>query len=452
MNGNSFIRAIGPFSTVAKKRNAITTKLGSPSITILVLTVAMVAPRLAFGYATFAHEELIDLAWNNSIRPLLLERYPGTTEIGLREAHAFAYGGCLIQDLGYYPFGKELFSDLTHYVRSGDFVIALLRDARNVNEFAFAIGALSHYVGDSIGHSQGINPSTAITFPDLEKRYGPIVTFEEDPTAHVRTEFGFDVAQTAFFRYAPYEYRKRVGFRVSRAVLERAYYETYGLTVRSILGPPIAAMGSYRVGVRRVIPLFAKATIVNVRCHLPPDQPGPALQQLLASISKTDYATNWSRYQHGPALKDDVLGIIVRLIPKIGILKILAIKPPSARTEELFLKSLNVALTQFQTLLAELSKSPSSELALANRDLDTGSKVRPGAYRRTDRAYAELLHKVTAKPGLPIPPGLREDILAYYADPAAPISTKQNRRAWKKVLAQLQSLEQQALADSRNER
>jgi hypothetical protein len=52
--------------------------------------------------------------------------------------------------------------------------------------------------------------------------------------------------------------------------------------------------------------LFAKATIVNVRRHLPPDQPGPALQQLLASISNTDYATNWSQYQHGPTLEDHV--------------------------------------------------------------------------------------------------------------------------------------------------
>ena len=112
-----------------------------------MLMVAVAAPQLGLGYATFTHEELIDLAWNHSIRPLLLQRYPGTTEIGLREAHAYAYGGCLIQDLGYYPFGETLFSDLTHYVRSGDFVLALLRDAQSVNELAFAIGALSHYVG-----------------------------------------------------------------------------------------------------------------------------------------------------------------------------------------------------------------------------------------------------------------------------------------------------------------
>ena len=430
----------------------MTPKRRTSSITVLLLTIVVAAPQLAYGYATFTHEELIDLAWNNSIRPLLLQRYPGTTEIDLREAHAYAYGGCLIQDLGYYLFGKELFSDLTHYVRSGDFVLALLRDAQNVDEFAFAIGALSHYEGDSVGHSEAVNPSTAITFPDLGKEYGQIVTYEDDPTAHVRTEFGFDVAQIALSRYAPYQYRKEIGFRVSRVVLERAFYHTYGLTVRSILGPPRAAIISYRYGVRSIIPLFARATLVNVRRHLPPDSLDPFDQQLHASISQTDYARYWSQYHHRPTLEDHVLGIVIRLIPKIGILKILAIKPPSSQTEILFVKSLNIALSRFQDVLAELSKDRASELALANRDLDTGSRVRPGAYKLTDRAYAQLLHKVTEQPGLPIPAGLREDILAYYADPAAPIATKRNGKAWRRVLAQLELLDHGAGGGTRNER
>lgn len=427
-------------NTVTLKRN--------PSIAILAFWAVIAAPQAAFGYGTFTHEELIDLAWNNSIRPLLLERYPGTSESGLRVAHSYAYGGCLIQDLGYYPFGKELFSNLTHYVRSGDFVLALLRNAKNVNDFAFAIGALSHYVGDSIGHSEGINPSTAITFPELEKQYGPIVTYEESPTSHVRTEFGFDVAQTARLRYAPYAYRQQIGFRVSRPLLERAFFETYGLTVRSILGPPLGAMNSYRVAVRRVIPLFAAGTIVNVGGHLPPDPPSPELQHLTAAISQTDYAKYWGKYQHGPTVKDHLLGIVVFLIPKIGILRILAIEPPSLKTEELFVKSLDVAQKHFQELLTELSDAPQGKLTLANRDLDTGAKVRPGAYKLTDQTYAQLLHKVTETPGLPIPSGLREDILAYYADPEAPISTKKNRKAWKNVLADLEYLKLQAPADA----
>jgi hypothetical protein len=363
-------------------------------------------------------------------------------------AHSYAYGGCLIQDLGYYPFGKELFSDLMHYVRSGDFVLSLLRNAHNVNDFAFAIGALSHYIGDSVGHSEGVNPSTAITFPELEKQFGRSVTFEDSPTSHVRTEFGFDVAQTARWRYAPYAYRQQIGLRVSRPLLERAFFETYGLTVRSILGPPLAAMDSYRVAIRRVIPLFASGTIVNVRSHLPPEPRSAAFQQLSASIAQTDYAKNWSQYQRGPTVKDHLLGIVVRLIPKIGILRVLAIEPPSSQTEDLFVASLNTALTEFQGFLTELSRAPQGDLKLANRDLDTGAKVRPGAYRLTDRTYAQLLRKVTENPGLAIPPGLRQDILAYYEDPEAPISTRSNRKAWKNVMAQLEYLRLQVPADA----
>jgi hypothetical protein len=437
--------AIVPLALIGK-RNSMRLKRRA-LIAVLSLLAVTATPQEVFGYGTFTHEELIDLVWNGSIRPLLLDRYPGISESGLRVAHSYAYGGCLIQDLGYYPFGKQLFSDLTHYVRSGDFVLALLRDAQNVNDYAFAIGALSHYVGDSIGHSEGINPSTAITFPELEKQYGPIVTYEESPTSHVRTEFGFDVAQTARLRYAPFAYRQQIGLRVSRTLLERAFFETYGLTVRSILGPPRAAMDSYRVAVRRVIPLFASGTIVNVGSHLPPALPSPELQHLSAAISQTDYARYWSQYQRGPTLKDHLLGIVVRLIPKIGILRILAIEPPSSQTEDLFVKSLDAAVTQFQDLLAELSRSSQGQLTLANRDLDTGAKVRPGAYRLTDRAYAQLLRKVTENPGLPIPAGLRQDILAYYADPDAPISTKKNRKAWKNVLARLEHLKLQAPSD-----
>ena len=414
---------------------------------LAILIIAAALPRSAAGYATFTHEELIDLAWNGSIRPLLLRRYPGTGERALLTAHAFAYGGCLIQDLGYYPFGKKLFSDLTHYVRSADFVEALLRNARNVDELAFALGALSHFVGDNVGHSEAVNTSTAITFPKLEKKYGPVVTFEEDPTAHVRTEFGFDVAQIALWRYAPQPYREYIGFRVSRRLLERAFRETYGLSMRSVLGPPFSALSSYRLAVHRLIPLFAKATIVNVRHHLPPDPPDRPQDRLTAAISQTDYARYWSQYHHGPTFEAHLLGILIHLVPKIGILKILAIKPPSTETEDLFVKSLDVALDRFETLLRELDKNGTSGVALANRDLDTGSKVRPGAYKLTDKTYAELLRKLSKTPAPEIPAGLRDDILAYYSDPAAPIETKRHRKAWMRVQAELDSLEHQTSAD-----
>lgn len=407
------------------------------------MIAALLAPRSLSGYATFTHLELIDLVWNDHIRPSILQKYPTATDDELEEAHAFAYGGSLIQDLGYYPFGKKFFSNLTHYVRTGDFVRALLHDAKDTNELAFAIGALSHYVGDSYGHSEAVNPATGVTFPNLARKYGPVVTYEDEPTAHVRTEFGFDVAQIGRWRYAPHAYHDYIGFHVSRVLLERAFYETYGLTVRDVLGPPRSAITSYRTSVRRVIPLFAKATIVNVRGHLPPDPPDPELQQLLAAISKTDYAQHWNQYHHGPTLEAHLLGIVIRCVPKIGILKILAVKPPTMQTEELFVKSLNNSIEIFRGIINQLSTNPTRDLVLVNRDLDTGNLVKPGAYKLADQTYAELLQKITSRPGLPIPAGLRENLLAYYSDPTAPISTKNNPKAWERVQAELAMLRQQ---------
>ena len=403
----------------------------------------LLAAQPAFAYAVDTHAALVDLIWNDSIRPLLLKRYPGTTEAELREAHAFAYGGCVIQDLGYYPFGKEIFSNLAHYVRSGDFVTALLHNAKNANELAFAIGALAHFVGDSFGHARAVNPSVGITFPDLAKKYGSIVTYEDGRIAHGRVEFGFDVAQLAWHRYAPHAYRKYIGFQVSGSLLDRAFYETYGLTVRSVLGPQRSAIKSYRFSVRRLLPEFLKIEVINQRDDLPVEIQNAARQEFLDNISQTEYARHWGNSYRKPGFGAHLLAFIVRIIPKIGVLKILAIKAPSATTEDLFLTSMNVSCSRLRELLNRFSSSPSGELTLANRDLDTGEKIRPGSYIRTDKTYAELLEKVAGKK---IPAGLRDDILDYYSDPNAPISTKKNAKKWAKVLAELAMLKASAEA------
>src|SRR5689334_8882207 len=98
----------------------------------LVASVLLLSPRPAAGYSVLAHQALVDSMWTSEIVPLLKQRFPRTTEADLLRARAFAYGGCIIQDLGYYPFGSHLFTNLTHYVRAGDFVETLLRDARDV--------------------------------------------------------------------------------------------------------------------------------------------------------------------------------------------------------------------------------------------------------------------------------------------------------------------------------
>src|SRR5580765_6988702 len=146
------------------------------------LSVALLigVPIMCGAYSVLTHEQIVDLVWKDDIQPLLLQRFPGSSAEDLRKAHAFAYGGSLVQDMGYYPFGNKDFSDLTHYVRSGDFIIKLLDESNDLNEYAFALGALAHYSADNMGHP-AINKSVAIAFPKLRAKYGDVVTYEDNP-------------------------------------------------------------------------------------------------------------------------------------------------------------------------------------------------------------------------------------------------------------------------------
>ena len=226
---------------------------------IVALALSLSWPSEAAAYAVLAHEAIIDSAWDTSIRPLLLKRFPNATGEQLKEAHGYAYGGAIIQDMGYYPHGSFFFSDLTHYVRSGDFILALLRDSNDLDGYAFALGSLAHYASDIDGHSIGTNRAVPLLYPKLEKKYGDTVDYEEDKLAHVKTEFGFDVLEVAQGRYAPENYHDFIGFEVSVPLLEQAFQETYGLDLKTVLTNEDKVLGSYRYDVSRLLP---KATRV----------------------------------------------------------------------------------------------------------------------------------------------------------------------------------------------
>jgi hypothetical protein len=198
---------------------------------LALILVALLMPwgRTAHAYSLMTHEQLIDLTWKDSIVPLLLSRYPDLTPAQLDEARAYAYGGCVIQDIGYYPFGDVNYSDLTHYVRSGDFVVNLFRNASNADELAFAVGALSHYIGDSVGHPLATNVAVPVEFPDLGAKYGTQVNYAEGPHQHVQTEFGFDINEIAHHRMAPVHYLRHIGLGVPLKLLALAFYQTYGI-------------------------------------------------------------------------------------------------------------------------------------------------------------------------------------------------------------------------------
>ena len=365
------------------------------------------------AYSVLTHEELIDLAWNNAIRASLLARFPNATEAQLREAHAYAYGGCAIQDMGYYPFGKQVFSNLTHYVRAGDFVSWLLRNAHTLDEYAFAIGALSHYLGDSIGHSHAIDPATAVEFPNLERKFGPSVTYGESPHGHIRTEFAFDVEELTRQDFAPPAYLRSIGFQVPRKFLEHAFASTYGFDVHEVLGRAHPALRSYRSSARNFIPAFVEAEVVLHRHEFPAPPDDDAHRIFAARIARTNYERRWKHKYDGPGFKAHLLAIVVLLVPKIGAASDLAIKIPNSETEEWYLSSVNRTVDAFHEILDKLSEN--APVALANIDLDTGDGVKRGDYPLADQTYARLLSRITSRPDRTISEDVKQNILDYFA-------------------------------------
>jgi hypothetical protein len=393
--------------------------------------------RPAVPYSVQTHQELIDLAWKQSIRPILLKHFPTLTDAQLQEAHAYAYGGCAIQDFGYYPFGNKFFSNLTHYVRSGDFVLSLLHNAQTPDELAFAIGSLSHYIGDNFGHSQAVNLSVPVEFPKLQQKFGPSVNYAEDPHAHVQTEFAFDINQLSKRRFAPSAYTRFVGLEVPMDLLRKAFFETYGLRLPDIIGSKQTSIRVYRYAVRRFLPNIARAETILHKKNFPEDTPSPDLDTFTKDLQQASADNDWEKYRKSPGIRSHLYAGFIFILPKIGTLKLLAIKGPTVQTEDLYIKSVNHSITALRLVLTNYDQI---DRYISNRDLDTGSVVRPGGYLLTDMTYARLLAEITKKSTNVVPTQLKHDLIAYYADAQAPISTKNDPRQWALVQANLKTL------------
>jgi hypothetical protein len=369
----------------------------------------------SLAYSVLTHEELIDLAWNDSIRPLLLAKFPVATERQLVEAHAYAYGGCAIQDMGYYPFSKPLFSNLTHYVRSGDFVSWLLDNARTLNELAFAVGALSHYLGDSIGHSEAINPATALNFPKLKDKFGASVTYGESPHGHIRTEFAFDIYELTDAAFAPPAYLKFIGFKVPSRFLERAFASTYGFELQEVLGRASRpALRSYRTSVRSFIPAFAEGEVVLHRYQFPAQPDDPEYHKFMDRVERTNYERRWKRAFRGPGFKAHLIAALIFIVPKVGGASDLAIKIPTQETELRYLRSVNRTVDVFRENLQRLAAPADPPSQLSNLDLDTGAGTKLWEYSLADQAYEQLLSRLTSQSQRLVPRSVKENLIEYY--------------------------------------
>lgn len=403
------------------------------SVMLALFSGIFCAPDCA-GYSVLTHEAIIDAAWKDGIEPLLLSRFPNATPEELLRAHGYAYGGAIIQDMGYYPFGSRFFSDLTHYVRSGDFVLALLEESRDLDEYAFALGALSHYAADTSGHQLATNLAVAIMYPALAKQYGPAVTYDEKPSAHMKVEYGFDVDQVAEGNYAPKAYHDFIGFEVSKPVLERAFLRTYSIEMSSVFFSVDTSIGSYRHAVSNVIPSMTKVAWHLKKDEIKNSHPSETKKQFIYHISNSGYRKEWGHIYEKPGFFSQLGAFFLRLMPKVGPFSGLAFHPPTPAVEQLYMGSFNDTLNRFRALLLEQQEG---RLQLANDNLDTGLVTEPAAYRLTDNTYAELLHETSGKS---ISDALRRDLLSYYTDLSKPFSTKRNSKAWRELVKELDTL------------
>ncbi len=407
-----------------------------PPIAALGL-LSLIHVSTARAYSVLTHEAIIDSTWDTAIRPLLLKRFPSATPDELAEAHGYAYGGCIIQDLGYYPFGSKFYSDLTHYVRSGNFVFNLIRESQDLDEYAFALGALSHYAADNNGHRLATNISVPLLYPELRLKFGNSVTYADDPFSHSKTEFSFDVFQAAKNRYASAAYKDFIGFQVAKPVLERGFLDTYGMRIEQLFFNLDMAIGSYRRAVGTVLPALTKVAWQIKGPEIRKDAPGITRKTFLYNLSRSSYEKNWGSTYQRPGIRSRMLATFFRIVPRIGPFKALAFKKLTPATEKLYMASFNASVDRYRELLADVN---GGRLNLPNANIDVGIVTKAGGYKLADAAYAKLLHKLDGHYA-DMPRDLRSDILAFYQDLSLPIATKADEGDWARLQEELTHLE-----------
>ena len=415
--------------------------LAATRVSVLLLLSTSVSTSTSYGYSVLTHEAIVDTLWDASIQKLLVARFPAATPEELEQAHAYVYGGCILQDMGYYPFSSKFFSDLTHYVRSGDFIVALIRESQDINEYAFALGALAHYAADDSGHRLATNVAVPILYPELRSKFGRMVTYWDNPTSHLRTEFGFDVLQVAQGRYAADSYHKFIGFQVSKPVLERAFRDTYSLELKDVFGSLDLAMGSFRYSVGNVIPGMTRVAWQLKGDSIVKEIPGMTKKKFLYNLSRSSYEKEYGKGYHRPGFRTRLVSWILKIVPKVGPFKSLAFRAPTPEVEKMFMTSFNATVDSYRALLAKAGAGP---MELVNQNFDIGKPTVAGEYLGADLAYDKLLDKLAGHKFAGVSADLRGNILDYYKERKPPVSppTKKAGEEWAKVLEERAQLEQ----------
>ncbi|WP_426060878.1 zinc dependent phospholipase C family protein [Hymenobacter sp. B1770] len=416
-------------------------------LSLLLAVVLALTARPAAAYAVLTHKANIDSTWEKSLVPALERRYPGASPEELEDAKAYAYGGAIIQDMGYYPFGNVLFTNLTHYVRSGDFVRNLISQSRDRLDYAFALGALAHYAADVSGHAEGTNRAMASVYPELAAKFGPVITYEQAPKQHSQLEFAFDVVQLASGKYRSQDYHKSIGFKVSKSSLERAFRQTYGLELGQVIANVDLSIATFRFAVSELIPTAARAAWHHKRKDIMKMSPGARRRDYLRRESPREFRKKYGNDYKRPGFGARIISYFIRVLPKIGPLKPFAFKLPTPEAQALFRSSFRTVMDKYR---ADVARQPAdtaaSPLSLDNTDFDTGHPTRAGEYALADETYGEWLRLLAKKKFENVNPKAQQNILNFYnTPPKTPASEKEKegdkQRETMEALAQLKALQ-----------
>ena len=411
------------------------------ALAVILLSLSIVKPSL--GCSVLSHEAVIDALWDVKLKSVLLRQFPNATKEELKQAHGYAYGGAIIQDLGYYPHGSKPFSDLTHYVRTGDFVIALISESKNLNEFAFALGAMSHYISDIEVHRFATNPGEPLLYPELRRKYGPVMTYEDNPAGHLKTEFAFDVLEVARGNFAAEAYHDFIGFYIATPVLGRAFHDTYGLELQDLFHDFDRTVESYRRAVSNTIPTATRIAWAQKRDEIQKSQPGQTQKKFIYVMSRSSYERNWGKQYDRPTAGERILAFLLKLLPPIGPLRALRFKMPTPEVEKLFMESFTRCAGQYA---AALENASDENLKLEDKNYDTGSITPAGTYHLADEVQAYWLDMLAKKTFATVTPGIAEELTGYFRNVKAPIGMKQHPKKWNRVLRELNGLHEMQAA------
>ena len=405
--------------------------------------LAILVSHSAHAYSVLAHEALIDSCWATSIQPLLLWKYPGATKEQLKKAHAYAYGGAIAPDIGYFPFGNPFFTNLVHYVRSGDYVDALLSDAQDIDEFAFALGFLSHYMADKYGHSLATNKSVPILYVKEHEKFGNTVTYEEDHLSHRRTEFGFDVLQTVEGDYARVAYHDFIGFQISSSLLERAFAQVYGLDIHQVFSHFSLSVTMLRWSFKRLFPALTGTAWIFKKRQLKKAHSGLTETSDNENTTYQSYYEKFGKKRFGAGIYSRAytafFSIFVAFLPKIGPLSVLKFKSPGPGVAKLYYSSFDTTVNNY---ILAIRKCRTGNIQLANIDFDTGNYTTPGEYGLADKNYDLLVVALKKNNFKLLNPELKDNIVDFYSHRVAPGGSPKTQKSWSKTEAALHQLQE----------